>query len=362
MIAYPVKRNISREFRQGLDDFSSRQTSVLHCHRKWCPTPLVNADRLAKELNVKQVLVKDEGNRNSLPAFKILGVSHAVERLNLSAGATVCTMTDGNHGLALASCARACHLRAVIFVPGNMTQERKNLILAQSATVIETNGTYDDAIAVMRAHAAQKGWFVVSDTSWPGYESIPADIVAGYGTMFREIEEQRRGKRPITHIFVQAGVGGLAAAAACWLSLNARSGSVWDPSVKLLVCEPSDAACLFENRGRTRDNLRMCSGQADSAMAGLNCGIPSYGAWPMVSGRADGFLLVEDEDAFKAMRMLSAAGIVSGESGAAGLAGLLRHRIALGIGKEAVVLLLNTESDTDKKAYRKIVHDSDIAK
>lgn len=360
MIKFPVSTQSSTEERQSLVFFKDHQKNVSTFRSVWSTpeTPLCSLKSLADTMHTGEILVKDEGSRCGLPAFKVLGVSYALWKLQLPTGSVVCTMTDGNHGLALASVAKSLGYESHIFVPANMSKERRDAIQKAGGNVIATDGTYDDAIKIVKQRADENSWHLISDTSWPGYEHIPSLIVAGYGTLFKEIENQRRGTKRITHVFVQAGVGGLASAAAAWLSLFSKDSDVWHPEVQLLIVEPTDAACLYENFGRSQDNLVECSGKTDSIMSGLNCGLPSYSSWPIIAGRANGYLLVSDNDAEEAVRTLAANSIVAGESGATGLAGLTRHHQTLNIDKSSVILIINTESDTDKESYLKILSKS----
>ena len=366
--------------------FAARQPLVSRVHAPIQPTPLVTMPALATMLGLHGggLLVKDEGHRMGLQAFKGLGVSFAVHQLlarlgRSQDGTVLCTMTDGNHGRAVAHVARKHNCSAVIFVPQSMVPARRAAIEAEGARVVVVPGSYDDAIAQMREEAAAHGWHIVSDTAWEGYEDVPADIVAGYGTMFREVEEQwRTGKAhgPITHVVLQAGVGSFASAGAAWLEMrrSERQGDddlqVWAPGVKLVVVEPTDADCVMENArvGTTVSaNLVPCTGQTESIMAGLNCGMPSTMAWPVLRDTATVFCSVGDEWARQAMRRMRDEGVVAGESGAAGVAALLalqqgaadivhgRQGSTINLTPDSTVLVINTEADTDPEAYAAIV-------
>ena len=320
------------------------------------PTRLVRCSlELATRLGVEGVDVKDEGNRWGMRSFKILGVSFAVDQLlkSRSDKPVLCTMTDGNHGTALAATAKQRGLKAVVYVPANLSAAREDGIKSFGAEVIRIQGTYDDAIAVVRREASSQGWLLVSDTSWEGYYEIPRMIVAGYGTLFEEVQAAA-GETVYTHVLVQAGVGGLAAAAAAWLH-QYKGTACWRNDVRLVVVEPKDAACCYENacQGLDADELRECSGKTDSIMAGLNCGIPSLVAWPLIRRTASHYVVIDDSWAEEAMRILAEEGIVAGESGAAGLGGALSGALPLSPGSK--LLILNTESDTDPERYAQIL-------
>lgn len=340
------------------------------------PTPLTNAPELARVLGIAQVLVKDESARLGLPAFKILGASWAVYRaLETRAGeqfegwetiaelATrlaplrplqLVTATDGNHGRAVAHVAALFGLTAKIFVPAGTASARIDGIASEGATVEVVAGTYDDAVE-RAAREANDRCLVISDTSWPGYEEIPQWVMEGYSTILWEIDDElgRRGEKMPDLFPIQFGVGALAAA----LVRQYRTAFP-----KLVGIEPLRAACGLASM--EAGEIVTLPGPHDSIMAGLNCGRASLIAWPIVSRGLDAFLALDDERAREAMRALAGIGIVAGETGAAGFAGLLElltgaenahYRAALGIDASTRALVLVTEGATDPQSYRRIV-------
>jgi len=346
-------------------------------------TPLIDVPELAKLLGIKQVLVKNESCRFDLPAFKILGASWAVYRaletrapspgLSLETWSTIeeladrlaplrpltlATATDGNHGRAVAHVAALLGFGARIFVPAGTAQARIDAITGEGAAVEVVDGTYEDAVA-RAAREANARCLVISDTSWPGYEEIPHWIVEGYSTILWEIEDElvRRGEPDPDILAVQFGVGALAAAVARHYQ-HAPPGQ----RPKILSVEPLHAACMLA--AMEAGEIVTVPGPHDSIMAGLNCGRVSIVAWPIVSTGIDAFIAVEDEPAREAMRALARAGIVAGETGAAGLAGLIEvmtgvgnadRRAALGINESSRAMLIVTEGATDPQSYRSIV-------
>jgi len=332
------------------------------------------------------VLVKDESVRFGVKAFKPLGASWAIrqalaarwaerfgeplpENVFEEPGAlarlgrmTFAAASDGNHGRAVAWTARQLGQEAVIFMPRGTAPARVAMIESEGATVVVTEGTYDDCVRWVDRDARERGWVVISDTAYPGYETIPTWIVQGYTTIFRELEDGPFAdpETPAADVvLVQAGVGGLAAAAA-WHLAN-RYG----PRRPRLVCvEPVAAACFLESIEAGDGEPHPASGALDSIMAGLDCGVPSLVAWPMVRDTYDLFVAIEDRWAEEAMRAAAREGVVSGESGAAGLAALLallrdpalgEARRTLALGPSSRVLVLNTEGDTDPEHYREVV-------
>jgi diaminopropionate ammonia-lyase len=217
-------------------------------------------------------------------------------------------------------------------------------------------GTYDDSVRVAAAEAATNGWFVVSDTSWEGYTEVPRTIMQGYRVMADEAVTQWRAAQaddaPPTHVFIQGGVGGVAAA----VSVQART--VFTPAPMLVVVEPDRAACLLASA--ELGERTSVSGDLDTLMAGLACGEPSLLAWQELDRGAAAFMAIPDDAAVATMRLLAKAGVVAGESGVAGLAGCLlaaadaAAREVLGLRKDSRVLVFSTEGATDPELYARL--------
>lgn len=345
------------------------------------PTPLHALPALASELGIGALHVKDEGFRLGLGSFKALGGSYAVIRLVLeeasrrlgrpvdiaelhspevravASGMTVACATDGNHGRSVAQGAQLVGARAAIFVHAGVSDERVAAIARFGAQMIRVDGTYDDSVAEAARVAAERGWTVVSDTSWPGYERIPGLVMQGYTAMVREALRQL--PEPPTHVFVQAGVGGVAAAVAGHLALVLGA-----QRPTFIVVDPARAACLFET-ARAGHPIKIDHGEP-TVMAMLECYEPSLVAWRVLSRVADAFMTVDEEDAVAVMnRLARPAGndpaIIAGESGGAGLAGLIRAatdpeiRAALHLDEASRVFIINTEGATDPVRYAELV-------
>lgn len=328
------------------------------------------------------MLVKDESDRFGLPSFKILGASYAVYKELLLAGGIddsawssldelvgLCrgilprgfvTATDGNHGRGVARTAAWFGVEAEVFVPEGTAGARIEGIESEGAAVRVVRGDYDDAVEAAASRACEEIW-LIQDTAWPGYESIPASIVHGYSTIILELEEQLAAlKRPAPGLSaVQIGVGSLAAAVTGHLRRK-RPGEGYQVIVGV---EPKSAACAFESM-KAGDIIRV-PGPHRSVMAGLNCGTLSSTAWPVIREGIDAFVTVTDDNAFEAMRILASDGIESGESGSAGLAGLIalfddetmREKIlSRRTDPGTDVLLISTEGITDPVLYGQVVN------
>ncbi len=265
---------------------------------------------------------------------------------------TVCCATDGNHGRSVAWGAQRFGCRCVIFVHRTVSQGRVDAIARYGAEVRRVPGTYDDAVREAARVAEEEGWFVVSDTSWPGYTEVPRDVMQGYRLMADEAADQWTGEPP-SHVFIQGGVGGMAAAVS--IQVRARFGS----GPRLVVVEPDRSACLLASAELGEPTA--IPGDLDTLMAGLACGEPSLLAWRELERAAAAFMAIPDEAAVACMKLLAGYGIVSGESGVAGLAGCLlaaadpAARATLGLDHQSRVLTFSTEGATDPEVYRRLV-------
>ncbi|WP_205189906.1 diaminopropionate ammonia-lyase, partial [Burkholderia sp. LMG 13014] len=279
-------------------------------------TPLRALPDLAARLGVASVSVKDESCRSPLGSFKALGAPIALVRLvkrlrrtqdldpqGLVTGRyaaeladlTVISATDGNHGRALAAAARAIGCGCVIVLHANVEAERERAISAYGARIVRIEGNYDESVICAAQLAQANGWYVVSDTSYDGYEAIPRDVMQGYGVIAAEAAAQaaQDDGRPFTHVLLQGGVGGLAAGVASYLW--ERDG-VQRPH--FIVVEPRQADCLYQSALAGR--ATKATGSVDSVMAGLACGEASPLAWDFLEMCVDYFMLIDDEDAVQA--------------------------------------------------------------
>jgi len=344
-------------------------------------TPLVFLPGLARNLGVGSIHMKDEGFRLDLGSFKALGGSYAVIRLVLEEAGrrlsrqvdvselhapevaavaetmTVACATDGNHGRSVAQGAKLVGARAVIFVHSGVSDERVAAIARFGADMIRVEGTYDDSVREAARIAAEHGWTIVSDTSWPGYERIPGLVMQGYTAILREA--LRKLPEPPTHVFIQSGVGGIAAAVAGHLAIV-----MGNERPVFTVVDPRRAACIVES-ARAGHPVTIPHGEP-TVMAMLECYEPSLVAWRILSRVADAFMTVDEDDAVDIMKRLAHPvtgdpAVVAGESGGVGLAGLIKAigseeiKAALRLGEQSRVLLINTEGATDPVRYEEIV-------
>lgn len=351
------------------------------------PTPLVALPALASKISVGAIHYKHEGPRFGLGSFKALGGSYAAMRIlqreissrtgkdvslpdirngqyrDECAGITLASATDGNHGRSLAWGCQRFGAPCRIYIHAEVSESRAQAMRDLGADVIRISGDYDASVMLAKNEAKENGWFVVSDTSWPGYSQPPRDVMAGYGVMTREICEAL--DPPPSHVFLQGGVGGLAAGVVAGLR------QYWgDNAPRVIIVEPELAACLYESA---------CTGTATSVaiaeetiMAGLSCGEPSELAWEILAEEASDFLTIPDALVAPAVRLLARPleddpAIEAGESAVAGLAALIAARqdtglsAKLGLDGQSRVLLIGSEGVTDPAIFAEIMAGCDAA-
>ena len=344
---------------------------------QYAPTPLWSLPAAAERLGLGAVYVKDESFRFGLNAFKVLGGSYAIGNILreqtgaalrygdlIAAGGarkTFVTATDGNHGRGVAWAAREFGHKSVVYMPKGSVPVRLENIRKAGADASITDLSYDDAVRKARADAERNGWLIVQDTAWPDYEAVPEMIMQGYLTMALEAWEQLPQKP--THIFLQAGVGSMAAAVAAFF---AQLPGEWP---RIVIVEPNSADCFYRTARANDGKLHFAAGPMVTIMAGLACGEPCPPAWEILRSTARYYLAGPDYAAETGMRLLGQPlgndpRIVSGESGASafGFAAelmtdpeLVELRQELGLSSASRVLFFSTEGDTDPENYRKIL-------
>lgn len=350
-------------------------------------TPLVELKHTAKSMGLGNIYIKDESYRFGLNAFKVLGGSYAIgnylaKRLGKSitempyeklvsgeikrelGDITFVTATDGNHGRGVAWTAKQLQQKSVVYMPKGSAEERLMNIRAEGADASITDLNYDEAVRLANSQAEQKGWVMVQDTAWEGYEDIPGWIMQGYGTMGYEAYMQLPEKP--THIFLQAGVGSMAGAVAGFFA------SVYGEDRPIItIVEPNKADCIYKTAEAADGKLHFVTDDMDTIMAGLACGEPCSIGWNVLRDYADNFLSCPDYAAAQGMRVLGnpEAGdtkVVSGESGASAfgcIAEIMRDKTLvelknkLKLDENSKVLFFSTEGDTDKENYKSIVWD-----
>ena len=352
-------------------------------------TPLVDLNGMARDLGLSGLYVKDESYRFGLNAFKVLGGSYAMgrylaERLNMDISdlgyeeltsngtreklgeITFVTATDGNHGRGVAWTASKLGQKSVVYMPKGSSAARLENIRGEGANASITDMNYDDAVRLASENAKEHGWVVVQDTAWEGYEEIPTWIMQGYGTMALEAREQleEAGAGKPTHIFLQAGVGSMAAAVQGYFK------SVYGKDCPAtVVVEADQADCLYKSAVAGDGKPRAVTGDMPTIMAGLACGEANTIGWEVLKSCSSMFVSCPDWVSAYGMRLLGNPvkgdnRVISGESGAvtAGLVAAIMTmdelrglREELALDEDSKVLLFSTEGDTDPEKYRDIV-------
>jgi diaminopropionate ammonia-lyase len=373
-----VERVLSRQ------DFATARAEITQW-QGYAPTPLISLAALAAKIGVGGILYKDEGPRFGLGSFKALGGSYAAQRVlqrqisiqmgqevsledirrgrykAQAAGITLVSATDGNHGRSLAWGCQRFGAPCRIYIHAEVSEGRAEAMRDLGAEVIRIAGDYDASVILAKQEAAKNGWFVVSDTSWEGYFEPPRDVMAGYGVMTQEICDSL--DQAPTHVFLQGGVGGLAAGVVAGLRQH------WGAQgPRVVIVEPELAACLFES-GRTGEATSFAI-QTETLMAGLSCGEPSGMAWEILAEEVSDFLTIPESLVAPTLRLLACPlpgdqAIEAGESAIAGLAALIAARQdaelsqQLGLTAASRVLLIGSEGVTDPAIFAQIMGESD---
>ena len=353
----------------------------------YTPTPLVSLAAIAAEIGIAEILYKDEGPRFGLGSFKALGGAYAALRLlqreisrrlgkdvsladirnggyaDVCATITLVSATDGNHGRSLAWGCKRFGAPCRIYIHAEVSDGRAAAMRELGAEVVRIEGDYDASVMYAKSEAKENGWFVVSDTSWPGYSQPPRDVMSGYGVMVQEICDLLN--QAPTHVFLQGGVGGLAAGVIAALRQN------WGAtSPRPIVVEPELAACLFESAKKgeaTRVEIA-----EETLMAGLSCGEPSELAWEILSEEVTDYLTIPEELVAPTVRLLAKplgndAAVEAGESAVAGLAALIAAMNnpslsrKLGLSSNSRVLLIGSEGVTDVEIFNMIMEGAEAA-
>jgi len=323
-------------------------------------TPLLSMNALAKRVGVSNIYCKDESPRFGLGSFKALGGAYAVSVLLMKhlqkklgkpvsladltndqynehiSEITVSCATDGNHGRSVAWGAQQFGCTCIIFIHSEVSEGRKSAIEQYGAQVIRIDGNYDDSVRIADEEAAKNNRIVVSDTSYPGYMDIPADVMRGYTVLADEALDQMGNQLPT-----------------CTAA-----------QPRIVVVEPDQAACIYESI-KSGEPVAV-HGDLATVMAGLACGEVSLIAFNTLLNDIDDVLVIPDETAISTMQFLAkgTAGdppFVSGESGVTGLAGFILAKAntelstQLELDANSRILVISTEGATDPTVYESLV-------
>ena len=329
---------------------------------KWegySPTPLIELNKLSKELNLNKIYYKDENKRFNLKSFKALGGAYAVEKVSKGKkDIVVATATAGNHGRSVAWGAKRLGLKCKIFISEYVSDARGQAMAALGADVIKVNGNYEKSLIECIKQSTNNNWQIVQDVAWKDYMLVPKYTMAGYSVMMKEIVDQIKNNQ-ITHIILQAGVGGMAGA------MVAGIARYLDNIPITIVVEPDSAACVLESIKKGR--IEKIDIKRESLMGGMSCGEVSLVPWEILKNSVQYCMSLPDDNIANTMRMLGNAGfsdekIIAGENSAPGVISLIascedeKIKNKIQLNKKSNILLIGCEGDTDQEMYQKLVN------
>ncbi len=323
------------------------------------PTPLIKLNKLSKELNINQIFYKDESKRFKLKSFKALGGAYAVEKISKGEkNITVATATAGNHGRSVAWGANRLGLNCKIFISEHVTDAREKAMTELGADVIRVVGNYERSLIECIKQSTKFNWKIVQDVAWKNYMLVPRFTMAGYSVMMKEIVDQI-GNNQITHIILQAGVGGMAAAMIAGIAKYLNNIPI------TLVIEPDSAACVMESIKKGR--IEKIDIKRESLMGGMSCGEVSLVPWEILKNSVKYCMSLPDNNIATTMKLLGNASfsetkIIAGENAVPGVISLIasceneKIKNRLDLNDNSNVLLIGCEGDTDQEMYQKLIN------
>ena len=325
----------------------------------YAPTPLIELNKLSKELNLNKIYYKDENKRFDLKSFKALGGAYAVEKVTKgNKDIIVATATAGNHGRSVAWGARRLGLKCKIFISEFVSDARGKAMADLGADVVKVKGNYEKSLMECIKQSTENNWQIVQDVAWKDYMLVPKYTMAGYTVMMKEIVDQLKNEK-ITHIILQAGVGGMAGAMVAGIARYLKNVPI------TIVVEPDSAACVMESIKSGK--IEKIDIKRESLMGGMSCGEVSLVPWEILKNSVKHCVSLPDEDIAKTMRLLGNSSfsdekIIAGENSAPGLISLISScedqniKEKLKLNNNSNVLVFGCEGDTDKEMYQKLTN------
>ncbi len=327
--------------------------------KSYSPTPLENLNKLSFELGLKNIFYKDESKRFNLKSFKALGGAYAVEKISKSKkNITVSTATAGNHGRSVAWGAKRLGLDCKIFISEFVSENRAEAMRGFGAEVFRVKGNYDNSLKECINQSKVNGWEIIQDVAWKGYEVVPKLTMAGYSVMMKEISDQI-DKNKITHVFLQAGVGGMAAA------MIAGCARYLEYVPKIIIVEPESAECVL--RAVYNNKIVTLDIEKESLMGGMSCGEVSTIPWKIINNHCNFCISISDDKISDTIKLLANSlfgekKLVGGECATPGIISLIascnniKLKRELSLDKNSQVLLLGCEGDVDEELYQKLLN------
>ena len=356
-------KDFSFERNKILDTLSKKDIddaySSISSWEGYSPTPLIQLNKLSKELGLNKIFYKDESKRFDLKSFKALGGAYAVEKVSKgNKDIVVATATAGNHGRSVAWGAKRLGLKCKIFISEFVSDARGQAMADLGADVVKVNGNYEKSLIECIKQSTDNNWQIVQDVAWQDYMIVPKYTMAGYTVMMKEIVDQINQNR-ISHIILQAGVGGMAAAMIAGIARYLENIPI------TIVVEPDSAACVLESI-RT-GKIEKIDIKRESLMGGMSCGEVSLVPWEILKNSVKYCISLPDDDIAKTMKLLGNASfskekIIAGENSAPGVISLIagcedeKVKEKIGLDKDSNVMLIGCEGDTDKEMYQKLIN------
>ena len=322
-------------------------------------TPLLELNKLSKELKLNKIFYKDESKRFDLKSFKALGGAYAVEKVSKgNKDIVVATATAGNHGRSVAWGAKRLGLKCKIFISEFVSDARGKAMADLGADVVKVKGNYEKSLIECIKQSTNNNWQIVQDVAWKDYMTVPKYTMAGYTVMMKEIVDQIENDQ-ITHIILQAGVGGMAGAMVAGIARYLKD------IPEIIVVEPDSAACVMESIKTGK--IEKIDIERESLMGGMSCGEVSLVPWEILKNSVKYCISLPDDDIAKTMKLLGNASfsnekIIAGENSAPGVISLIticedeKIKENLKLNKDSNILLIGCEGDTDQAMYQKLIN------
>ena len=335
---------------------------VISKWNNYSPTPLILLNKLSKKLNLNKVFYKDESKRFNLKSFKALGGAYAVEKVSKgNKNIVISTATAGNHGRSVAWGSKKLGLECKIFISEYVSEFRANVMRSFGADVIRVKGNYDNSLKECVKQSRENNWQIVQDVAWEDYKLVPKLTMAGYSVMMKEISEQINDQK-ISHVILQAGVGGMAAA------MVAGIARYLENVPKIIVVEPQSAACVLESIRSSK--IKKISISKESLMGGMSCDEVSLLPWEILKSSVDYCVTVSDDYISKTVKSLanckfSEEKIVGGECSTPGIISLIglnndeKVKNQIELNENSNVLLFGCEGDADENLYQELLNKND---
>ena len=333
--------------------------SIISSWEHYSPTPLIELNKLSKELNLNKIFYKDESKRFNLKSFKALGGAYAVEKITKgNKDIIVATATAGNHGRSVAWGAKRLGLKCKIFISEYVSDARGQAMAELGADIIKVKGNYENSLIECIKQSTENNWQIVQDVAWENYKIVPKYTMAGYAVMMKEIINQI-DQNKISHIILQAGVGGMAAAMIAGIARYLENIPI------TLIVEPDSAACVMESIKSGK--IEKIDIKRESLMGGMSCGEVSLVPWEILKNSVKFCISLPDDDIAKTMRFLgncsfSEEKIIAGENSAPGVISLIvscendKIKEKLILNSNSNILIIGCEGDTDKEMYQKLIN------